>query len=94
MAPKHPVRVIQAPRVIDEHRPMDTRLLDVGARKRRGLERHDGDGRVEIDEGSFVLLQLQQVPPARQSTEVTMEDQQQPVPLVIFEAMGVTLSIE
>jgi hypothetical protein len=33
LALKHPVRVIQASRVIDEHEPMDSRLLDVSSRE-------------------------------------------------------------
>ena len=67
---------------------MDARLLDVRPRERRGLERDDGDGHVEISQGVAVLLQLQQMPSARQSAEVAMEDQQQPVPSVVLEAMG------
>jgi len=51
------------------------------------LERDDGDADVEIEERSFVLLQLQQVPAARQSTEVTVEDQQQPEALIVFGTM-------
>lgn len=33
----------------------------------------------------FVLLQLQQVPPAGESTEVAMEDQQEPTTPVVGE---------
>jgi hypothetical protein len=60
---------------------MDPRLFDVGTRERGGLERHDDDRRVEIDEGTFVLLQLQQMPPARQSAEVTWKTNTSQCPL-------------
>ena len=40
-----------------------------------------------------MLLQLQQMPAARQSTEVAVKDQQQPVPLVVLEAMDQALTV-
>jgi len=40
-----------------------------------------------------VLLQLQQMPAARQSTQVPMEDQQQPVPAVVLEAVETAFRI-
>jgi hypothetical protein len=43
---------------------------------RASLERHDDDTGVELLKRVFVLLQLQQMPAARQSPEVPMEHQQ------------------
>ena len=40
------------------------------------LERHHDDAGIEFPKHSFVLLQLQQMPAARQSTQVPMEDEQ------------------
>ena len=47
------------------------------------FERHDDNTGVELLKRPFVLLQLQQMPAARQSTQVPMEDQQQPMPAVV-----------
>jgi hypothetical protein len=85
--------VVETPRLIDEHCPGDTGLLDIGARERTGLERDDDDIGVEIAQGLRVLLQLQQMPSARQSTKVPMKHQQQPMALVVLETMGASLDV-
>jgi hypothetical protein len=91
---KHPVGAIQTPSLIDQDCPASAGLLDVGARERTRLERHDDDSGVEIAERPFVLLQLQQMPSARQSTEVAMKHQEHPMSLVVSEAMDATLCVE
>lgn len=90
---KHPIGAIQAPCLIDEDCPTDAGLLDIGARERTSLERHDDDVGVEIDKRPFVLLQLQQMPSARQSTEVAMKHQQQPMAPVVLQTMDATLNV-
>lgn len=90
---KHPIYAIQSPRLVDEDRPADARLLDVGAGRRGSFEAHNYDSDVEIGEGPLMLLQLQQMPAARQSTQVAVKDQQQPVPVVVLETMDPALTV-
>jgi hypothetical protein len=90
---KHPIPAIQAPRVIDDDRPTNARFFGVGARRGAGLERHDYDSDVEVGEGRFVLLQLQQVPAARQSAQMAVKHQQQPVPPVVLETMDPAIGV-
>ena len=72
---------------------MDPCLFDIGPRHGTVLEGHNDDVRVEIDQRPFVLLQLQQVPSARQSTEVAVKHEQEPVSPVLLEAMDPTLGV-
>jgi len=72
---------------------VDARLLDVRPRERGGLERDDDNGRIEISQSVVVLLQLQQMPSARQSAQVAMKDEQQPMPSVVLEAMRPAVGI-
>ena len=55
---------------------MDPCLFDVPPRCDAILEGDDDNVRVEIDQRPLVLLQLQQVPSARQSTEVAVKHEQ------------------
>ena len=87
LAMEHPVPSIERPRLVDQNRPPHTRLVRVRAGPWTPLERHHDDTGIEFLKGAFVLLQLQQMPAARQSTQVPMEHQQQPVPSVVFEAV-------
>jgi len=93
LAAEHPVPSIERPRLVHENRPPDARLVRVRAGPWAPLERHYDDAGVQFLKRSFVLLQLQQMPAARQSTEMPMEDQQQPVPAVVFEAVEATFRI-
>lgn len=83
----HPVVAVQRTLTINENGPCDFGFRDVGPNKRRCLERHHHNPRPQILERPFVLLQLQQVPAAGESTEVPMKHQQEPMPLVIGEAV-------
>jgi hypothetical protein len=68
-------------------------LLDVRPSHRRGLKRdHDNPG-FQLLEGPRVLLQLQQVPAAGQSTQVAMKYHQQPGAFVVFKAVNAALGI-
>jgi hypothetical protein len=90
---EHAVSPVQNSAFIDENRPAKTRVLDICARDRARLERHHNDMDVKARERRFLLLQLQQMPSARQSTEMPMEDEQQPVSLVILETMNTSLDV-
>lgn len=94
MSPVHAVAAVQRAVVVDENGPGDLRFRDVCTNERRALERHHDNPRPEILECPFVLLQLQQVPAAGESTEVPMEHQQEPMTLVIGEAVCAPLGIE
>ena len=86
-ASKHSAGAIEATCLVDENRPTDAGLVDVRPRHVTLLEGDDDDLRVEIDQRPFVLLQLQQVPSAWQSTEVAVKHEQQPVSPVLLEAV-------
>lgn len=93
LAAEHAVPAIERPRLVDENRPPEARLVRVRAGPRTALERHHDDAGIEFLKRPFVLLQLQQMPAARQSTQVPMEDQQQPVSAVVFEVVETAFRI-
>ena len=84
---EHAVPPVERPRLVDENGPPKARIVRVRAGLEATLERDHDDVGIELLERPFVLLQLQQMPAARQSTQVPMEDQQQPVPAVVFEVV-------
>ena len=75
LAVEHAVPSIERPRLVDENGPPKARVVRVRAGLWASLERHDDDAGVEFQKRPFVLLQLQQMPAARQSAQVPMEDQ-------------------
>ena len=93
LAAEHAVPPIKRPRLVDENGPPKARIVRVRARPLAALERHHDDASVEFLERPFVLLQLQQMPAARQSTQVPMEDQEQPVPAVVLEVVETAFRI-
>jgi len=86
---EHPVATIDIPAGIDQQWPGQPGLLDVLTRKKIVFERYDRDADVGAVELVFLLAQLRKMPPAGESTEVAVKDQQQPVPPVIFKPVGV-----
>ena len=82
----HLVRTIQLTSMIDEDGPGHARLLDIGARERSLLEGDDHDAKPRL-ETFCVPLQLQQVPAARQSPEVAVEDHEQPHTPIVVQTM-------
>ena len=58
-----------------------------------GLESDRDYAEADRLDGGFVLLQLQQVFAARQSAEMAMESQQEPVPLVVFQAVCAAVDV-
>ena len=93
LAAEHAVPLVKRPRLVDENGPPNTRSGCVRAGLRPALERHYDDADVEFLKHRFVLLQLQQMPTARQSAQMPMEDQQEPVPAVIVEVVEPTFRI-
>ena len=92
-AAEHAVPVVERPRLVDENGPPNTRSDCVRAGLRPALERHYDDADVEFLKHRFVLLQLQQMPTARQSAQMPVEDQQEPVPAVIVAVVEATFRI-
>ena len=92
-AAEHAVLPIERPRLVDENGPHDAGIVCVRASPRPALERDHDDADIEFLKRRFVMLQLQHMPTARQSSQVPMEDQQQPVPVVVIEVVETTLRI-
>ena len=89
----HAVGVVQGPIAVNEDWPRDLHVLDVRPHEPCGLEGHHRNSCSQLVEGLLVLLQLQQVPAAGQSTEVSMKHEQQPRILIVFETMHAARSI-
>jgi hypothetical protein len=90
---QHPVRAIQLPCFVHEQRPREPCLRDVMPREGRRLERDHGNLGVQRFERLPVLLQLQQVPLAGQSTEMTVEDEEDPALTVVREPVDAAVGI-
>lgn len=91
---QHPVSRIHLTRFIDQERPPELSVLHIAAGQETRLERyhhHAGFQRIEL---LFVLPQLPQVPPARQSTQMAVEDHQEPSASVVIETVGLPGSID
>jgi hypothetical protein len=63
---------------IDQKRPAKARILDIGSGKKSGFKSDDYNLYIQPVELVFVLLQLQQVPSAGESSQVPMKDHQKP----------------
>ena len=81
----HPVRPVERAGLVTQHGPGRTGLFDVCTSARTSLERDDQHADAERVELPLRPLQLQQVPPARQSTQVPVQHEQQPRPAAGFE---------
>lgn len=91
--PIHAVGTVQRAVLVEENRPGDSCVGDVGANGRRGLERDHGDPDSQFLEFPLMLLQLQQVPAAGQSTQVAVEHQQEPLTLIIGQTACASLGV-
>ena len=89
----HPVGGIKTARLIDQQRPWQLSLAHVSFRNPSPLERHCHDTDPQRNQLSNMLSQLRQVLPARQSGEVPVEDQQQPVAGILFQLVQYPLRI-
>ena len=84
-SPVHAVAAVQRAVAVDENRPGNVCVRQVRAHERRGFECDHRDADRQILERLLVLLQLQQVPAARESSQVPVKDQQEPIALVVAE---------
>ena len=89
----HAIPSVQRAVAVDENGPGHLRVRDVRANGRRGFKRHYHGLYPQVLELVLVLLQLQQVPSAGESTKVPVKHQQEPVALVIGEAVRASLDI-
>ena len=80
--------------VIDEHGPAEFHFGKVRAHLRRSLEGHNRDLYSQIPERLLLLLQLQQVPAAGESTKVPVKDQQQPMSPIVAEPVSASLCVK
>lgn len=78
MAAAHPVGPVEFAGLVDQHRPRQTGLANVGFDDRSALKGHDQYADAQLVEFIAMLLQLQQVFATRQSTEMAVKYQQQP----------------
>jgi hypothetical protein len=92
-SPVHAVATVQRAIAVDEYRPAEFHFCHVRSGERRRLERHDRDLYSQIPERLLLLLQLQQVPTAGESTKVPVKDQQEPVSPIVAEPMRAPFSV-
>ncbi len=83
----HTVSVIQGPGFIHQQRPLEVRIPNIGLCKRPRLKRHHGHPHTQVIQLIFDLTQLRQMFAARQSAEMPMKHQQQPVPTIVRQRM-------
>ena len=79
MSPVHAIGLIYLQRTVDQYRPRQAGFPRVGLDDRAALEGDDDDLDVEFLQLPLVPSQLRQVFSARQSGEVSVKYQQQPV---------------
>lgn len=75
---EHAIGPVKLTVLIDQKRPAKACILNIGSGKESGFEGDDHGLYVSPLEIRFVLLQLHQMPPARQSPQVPVEDHQKP----------------
>ncbi len=90
----HSVGAIQAAVGIKQDRPGQLRLLRIRPREVLAFKRHHGNLHVAPIEFFLPLSQLRQMIPARQSGQVAMEDQKQPVTTKVVQAMALAANIK
>jgi len=85
---KHAVVPVRFAGIIDKERPAQRSIFNVSARKIAALKDYHHDLYVPSAEFLFMITQLRDVCPARESTEVAMKHHQQPTSPVVFEKVG------
>lgn len=76
---QHTICAVYLPCLIDQKRPVQPGIFRIGSGKKPGLEGDHHHFDILLPELAFVLLQPQQVSPARQSPQVAMKNHQQPL---------------
>ena len=85
MSPVHAVGPIHLQPTVDQYRPLQAGVPRIGLDERAALEGDDNDLNIEFLQLLLAPSQLRQVFPARQSGEVPVKNQQQPVSGVVRE---------
>ena len=85
MSPVHAIGLIHLQRTVDQYRPLQAGVPHIGLDDRAALEGDDDDPNIKLLQLLLVPSQLRQVFPARQSGEVSVKNQQQPVSGVVRE---------
>jgi hypothetical protein len=83
----HPIGAIEDPPPVNQQGPSETRLAHVLLGTLSGLERHNDDLEAQLLDLVLVPSQLRQVLTAGQSTEVAVEDHQQPAAAKLLDTM-------
>jgi hypothetical protein len=68
-------------------------FFDVTPGKIVGLKCNDDNLYISFTEFRFMITQLRDMGPARQSAEMAMKNHQKPIPLVVFKMMVATLAV-
>jgi len=89
----HAVGGIQRTRLVNQQRPWQLGSLDIGHCERPRLKRDHQDMQPQRLDFLFVLSQLRQMLSARQSPEMPVKNQQQPVAPVVFQPVRVPLRV-
>ncbi len=78
-SPLHPVGAVQPAGFVDQNRPVQPGVANVIFRERATLESHDSNPDAQSAQLTLFLPQLRQVLSARQSSQMPVEHQHQPV---------------
>ena len=89
----HAVRCVESPRLVHQQRPLKTGLADISLGNRAELEGHDRDVDVRLLQLLFVLPQLRQMLPAGQSAKMPVKNKQEPIPVILLQAMNNAIGI-
>jgi hypothetical protein len=85
---EHVIGFVNVTGSIYKKRPMKAGILDISFGEKTRFKGHDHHFHISPVKLIFVLLQLQQVPTARESPEVSVKDHQEPRPPIIVEKVG------
>jgi hypothetical protein len=88
----HTVGAIKLSVLVNEHGPRKLGRIGVLSGDALRLEGDDNDLNIEVV-GAYRLLHLHEVPSARQSPEMPVEDDQQPAPAVILQAADCAVGV-
>ncbi len=89
---EHAVGPIDLPLLVEQDRPRIPGLVEIGTDQRATLKGHHHNLHVQRAD-ILGLLQLQQVSSAGQSTQMAMEDHQQPGSLEVVESMNPAVDV-
>jgi hypothetical protein len=89
----HPIRLVKGSARVDQKRPWELRITDIRHGQRSGIEGDHAHFDIPLDKLWTVLSQLRQMLSARQSPEMPVKNQQQPVAPVVFQPVRVPLRV-